>query len=164
MRDRASRPGIVPASLRATGGWGRRGPFWHYSLVELTIADRLEIGELIASHGHVVDSGDLARLDELFTDDVEYDLRAMGGDCLQGTAAVRDVALLLGDGNPVAHHVTNIVLHLDEGAVRAQSKFLGVRRDGTVGSGVYDDELRRTPNGWRISRRRVSVRREPMKP
>ena len=34
--------------------------------------------------------------------------------------------------------------------------------DGTAGSVVYDDVVTRTPDGWRISHRRVTARRAPL--
>jgi len=36
-----------------------------------------------------------------------------------------------------------------------RSKFLGVLRDGRTGSGVYEDRLTATPDGWRISYRAI---------
>lgn len=130
----------------------------------LTADDRLEIHELLARHGHLVDDGALERLGELFTDDVVYDLTPLGGVALRGLEPIVASARELGDQNPVAHLVTNILVAEDDGQVTARSKFIGVRRDGSVGSGVYDDVLRRTADGWRISRRRVSLRREPLQP
>jgi 3-phenylpropionate/cinnamic acid dioxygenase small subunit len=126
-------------------------------LVNVTTDDRLAIHELLALHGHLVDGGALDRLDELFTDDVVYDLQPLGGTALNGVEAIRIAARQLGDRNPVAHLVTNVVVREHDGEVTACSKFLGVQRDGSVGSGVYEDVLRRTADGWRISRRRVSA-------
>ena len=46
-----------------------------------------------------------------------------GGEKLVGLAAIREAALALGDANPVAHHVTNIVLReTADGVVHARSK------------------------------------------
>ena len=68
-----------------------------------------------------------------------------------------------GAANPVGHHVTNTVLTLTaDGTVTAGSTFLGVRGDGTVASGVYEDTVVRTPAGWRISHRVVRARRTPL--
>ena len=84
---------------------------------------------------------------------------------LRGTAAIRDAALALGAGNPVGHHVTNIIVTEDEDhVVRARSKGIGVMADRTSGSAVYDDVLRREPAGWRIAYREVTVRRTPLEP
>lgn len=133
-------------------------------LMSLTSDDRLAIQDLLARHGHLVDDGALDRLGELFTDDVVYDLTPLGGAVLVGIDAIAASARELGDQNPVAHLVSNVLVSEQGGAVTARSKFLGVRRDGSVGSGVYDDVLRRTPDGWRIARRGVSLRREPLQP
>jgi 3-phenylpropionate/cinnamic acid dioxygenase small subunit len=130
----------------------------------LTTDDRLAIHDLLALHGHLVDAGALDRLGELFTDDVVYDLTPLGGTVLEGVDEIAATARELGVNNPVAHLVTNIVIEEPGDEVTARSKFLGVRRDGSVGSGDYDDVLRRTPEGWRIARRRVTVRREPLQP
>ena len=59
----------------------------------------------------------------MFAADVTYDVRALGGGVLTGLAAVREAALALGEANPVAHHVTNIVVtEAPDGTVRALSK------------------------------------------
>jgi hypothetical protein len=110
-----------------------------------------------------MDDGDLDHLDRLFTTNIVYDLKPLGARELSGIAAIKESAIALGDNNPVAHPVTNIVVNGDGKPVTARSKGLGVRKDGSVGSVVYDDELRLTADGWRISRRRVSGRREPLK-
>ena len=68
------------------------------------------------------------------------------------------------DANPLAHLVTNVVItSWEDDVVRVISKGIGVRADGTVGSVVYHDELRREGAGWRIARRRVSARRTPLR-
>jgi 3-phenylpropionate/cinnamic acid dioxygenase small subunit len=132
--------------------------------MRFTTDDRLAIHDLLALHGHLVDAGALDRLGELFSDDVVYDLTPLGGTVLEGVEEIAASARELGENNPVAHLVTNIVVEERGGEVTARSKFLGVRRDGSVGSGVYDDVVRRTSRGWRIARRRVSVGRQPLPP
>ncbi len=128
----------------------------------LTPEDRLAITDTIAMHGHLVDDGALDRLDEVFTEDVVYDLSAMAAGRLDGVAAVREAALALGDANPVAHHVTNVVVSEEDGRVSAVSKGLGVLADGRCGSVVYEDSLVRTEHGWRITARAVIPRRRPL--
>ncbi|WP_431038911.1 nuclear transport factor 2 family protein [Streptomyces sp. P6-2-1] len=131
--------------------------------MSLALEDRLAITELISLHGHLVDEGSLDRLEELFTADVVYDLTDFGGESLTGITAFRDAAWARGEGNPVAHHVTNIVVTVaPDGRVEARSKGLGVLADGSCGSVTYHDTVVRTAEGWRISRRRVSPRRAPL--
>ena len=76
----------------------------------LRAEDRFAIEDLLNLHGHLVDRGDFAGLAGLFAEDVVYDVSAYGGAALHGLAAVREAAVALGESNPVAHHVTNIVL------------------------------------------------------
>ncbi|WP_329352456.1 nuclear transport factor 2 family protein [Streptomyces sp. NBC_01261] len=129
----------------------------------LTLEDRLAITELIALHGHLVDEGELDRLTEVFTPDVEYDLTDFGQGTLTGLTQLTDAALALGAANPVAHHVTNVVIEeLADGRIRARSKGLGIKADGSCGSVTYVDTVVRVGAGWRIARRRVEARRVPL--
>ncbi|MGI5201471.1 nuclear transport factor 2 family protein [Spirillospora sp. CA-108201] len=128
-----------------------------------TADDRTEITDLISMHGHLCDSGDLDRLEELFTPDVVYDVSDLGQEPLIGVAACAEAARALGELNPVGHHVTNVVLaEAAGGRVHARSKGLGVNADGTVGSATYEDTVVRTPRGWRISHRTIRAHRTPL--
>ena len=125
--------------------------------------DRLAIHELLALHGHLFDSGQLDRLDELFTEDVAYDVDAFGGGVLHGVGAIREAAERLGDGNPLGHHTTNVlVVELTDESARVTSKGIGVATDGSVSTVVYEDVVRRTPGGWRLVSRTVRPRRRPL--
>ncbi|MFF5302669.1 nuclear transport factor 2 family protein [Streptomyces sp. NPDC013161] len=129
----------------------------------LTLEDRLAITELIALHGHLADEGELDRLAEVFTPDVEYDVTDFSQPTLTGLPQLVDAALALGAGNPVAHHVTNVVIEeLPDGEIRARSKGLGIRTDGSCGSVTYADTVVRVGSGWRIARRRITARRVPL--
>ncbi|MET7464389.1 nuclear transport factor 2 family protein [Nonomuraea sp. NPDC005501] len=129
----------------------------------LTCEDRFLIAELIAMHGHLCDSGDLDRLDEVFTTDVTYDVTDFGQGVLRGVAACAEAARALGELNPVGHHVTNVVLgERPDGRVSARSKGIGIRSDGTSGSVTYEDTVVRVARGWRISHRKVLARRVPL--
>jgi ketosteroid isomerase-like protein len=126
-------------------------------------SDRIRIHELINLHGHLMDEGDFERLGELFVDDVVYDVSAFGGQQLIGPRAVAEAGRALGDRNPLGHHVTNIVvLEIAGDRARACSKGLAVMSDGSAGSVVYQDELQRTDQGWRIAVRRVLPRKKPL--
>ena len=132
-------------------------------MTSLSPNDRLAIHELIALHGHLMDAGQLDRLGELFTADVVYDLEDFGFGALRGSDAIRDAALALGERNPLAHHVTNVVIgDENERGVNVRSKGLAVNADGSAGSVVYDDIVKRGEDGWRISYRKVSARRKPL--
>ncbi|MFI9508288.1 nuclear transport factor 2 family protein [Nocardia sp. NPDC052566] len=128
----------------------------------LSVQERLEIAELIAWHGHLVDAGELDRMDELCTEDVIYDLTDFGAGVLQGIPALRAAADALGDANPVGHHVTNVIVTEIDGAIVVRSKGIGVNADGTCASVVYRDVVVSTGNGWRIAHRTVTARRAPL--
>ena len=130
----------------------------------MTMDDRIAIMDLINSHGHLTDRGDFDGLATLFAEDVVYDVSALGGAELVGLVAVREAGLALADANPVAHHVTNIVLReTADGIVHALSKGLGVMTDGSTGSVTYHDTVERLAAGWRITHRIVRPRRVPLR-
>lgn len=131
----------------------------------LSVEDRLAVHELISLHGHLMDDGAFDRMDELFCADVVYDVSAFGLGELHGYEAISRAGLAVGDANPVGHHVTNICVTEDpDGTVRVRSKGIGISADGSAGSVVYDDVVRREPAGWRIAYRKVIPRRTPLHP
>ncbi len=131
----------------------------------LSTDDRVAIYELLALHGHLMDAGEFDRLDELFTADFVYDVEALGFGSLVGAAALTSAARALGDANPLGHHVTNALVVRDDGAeVVVRSKGIGIAADGTSGTVVYEDLVRRTDAGWRIARRSVIPRTRPLHP
>jgi hypothetical protein len=129
---------------------------------ELHAEDRQAIGEVLSLHGHLFDGGHLDRLGEIFTPDVVYDMSAVGVGTFEGIEVIRSAALRLGPGNPVAHHVTNVVISGEgDGTVTALSKGL-LMADGTLSSVTHRDTLQRHDGGWRISRRVISPQRTPL--
>ncbi len=130
---------------------------------ELHAEDRQAIAEILSLHGHLFDGGHLGRLGEIFTPDVVYDMTAVGVGTFTGIEAVTSAALRLGPGNPIAHHVTNIVITSEgDGQAAALSKGLMLLADGTLASVTHLDALRRHDGGWRISRRVISPQRVPL--
>jgi len=128
----------------------------------LNAEDRWAIAETVSLHGHLFDGGQLDRLGEIFAPGVVYDLSDLGMGALEGIEAIRRGALALGERNPIAHHVTNVVI-TDEapGAVTVRSKGLVIRADGTLGSVNHLDTLVRHDGQWRISRRVITAQRGP---
>ncbi len=132
----------------------------------LSTDDRLAIHELIGLYGLVIDEREWHRVDELFTDDVRYDMSELGLGVLRGKAAVLDLWTTREDLHPVAHHATNIVVTAGDGPDTANviSKGIGVGRKGRVGSVTYRDVVRRTAAGWRITSRHARLRLPPQGP
>jgi 3-phenylpropionate/cinnamic acid dioxygenase small subunit len=129
----------------------------------MNLEDRLDVSEVLARYGHVVDRGELHRLGAVFTADVVYDMSAVGLPVMQGIDALRDGALRLGAQNPVAHHVTDILVSAGEGdEVNVESKGLMLTVEGAVRSVTHHDIVRRTVDGWRIARRTIIPQRRPL--
>lgn len=124
-------------------------------------ADRLAIHELLADYGNLIDERQFSRTHELFTADARYVLVGFGtaiDGVVVGYAAIadfwRDPAQ-----HPLAHHVTNVRVTEDgDGTVRVHSKIIGVGNKGRVGSATYHDVVVKTPAGWRMSERVITLR------
>jgi SnoaL-like protein len=126
----------------------------------LTAEDRLEIHELVALHGHLADDRRADELGLLMTEDGVYDLEEFGLGEVVGLPAMIALFASAPGNQPVGHHVTNVlVTPRDPDRADVRSKGLSVMADGTAGSVVYEDTVVRTAAGWRISRRRVVLRR-----
>lgn len=126
--------------------------------------DRRLIAETIYLHGHIFDEGELERLNEIFTEDVVYDLSDLGAEPLRGIEAIRRSALALGEANPLAHHVTNLVItDIDGDAAATRCKAIAVMAGGECRSATYVDSLRREDGRWRIDHRTVLARRAPLR-
>ncbi|MCX5091724.1 nuclear transport factor 2 family protein [Streptomyces sp. NBC_00365] len=121
-----------------------------------TNEDTVEIARVLALWGHLMDDRELGRLGEVLTEDAEWDGSVFGFAPVVGLEAITSV--LSADGHASAHHTTNIVVSEGPGdGVRVRSKALGLV-GGTAVSAVYADELRRTADGWRISKRVIQVK------
>jgi ketosteroid isomerase-like protein len=116
--------------------------------------DVLAIERLINLYGHVFDDADWDRLPELFTDDATFVVARLGLTCT-GLSEIEQV--MRQARHPIAHYATNIVVDVEDGAehARARVKLFAPRRSGRAMIGSYRDELARTSDGWRFSRREV---------
>ena len=125
----------------------------------LSAEDTIALHQLVARYAHIVDDAEFERLAEIFTIDVELDTSAFGNPPLTGIEPL--IQSYADARHPVAHHVTNVVVTSDaDGTVRVRSKVLSLLGGGLSGSGTYDDVAVRTPDGWRISKRVIGLRRE----
>jgi ketosteroid isomerase-like protein len=124
-------------------------------------ADVLAIHELMASYGHVIDERQWSRIHELFTDDVTYDVSDVGLGVMHGIEAVRELWAADTARHPLAHHVTNVVVHEGtDGTARVESKIVGIGKDGRAASFTYRDVVRRGDDGrWRMTERVITLRR-----
>lgn len=122
----------------------------------LSAEDRIQIEEVISIYGHVVDDNAWDRAHLVFADDFVFDFSEFGRPNLHGVIELR--AALQGR-RVYSHHSTNIVIQESpDGVVRVRSKFIGFPNEGPPISGDYRDEFVHTEAGWRLARRRSSVR------
>ena len=122
----------------------------------LTRSDRTEIEEVIAIYGHIVDDDAWDRAHLVFADDFVFDFSEFGRPNLNGTT---ELQAALRHRKVYSHHSTNIVIQeVDDDTARVRSKFIGFSNEGPPISGDYRDVFVRTDAGWRLSRRRSSVR------
>lgn len=123
-----------------------------------TTADRLAIHELLSLHGHIADDRRGEDLGTLLTADASYDLTAYGLGMVEGLRALMEMHDAAPGEQPVGHHVTNVIVIPDaerDDRATVRSKGLAVMADGGSGTVVYEDEVVRTAQGWRIARRTV---------
>jgi SnoaL-like domain len=121
--------------------------------------DILRIMQVVSLYGHAADAPELGLLPEVFTATASIDCRPIGGDLIVGRAAIQSWFELGKPPHPPAHYTANTVVQETEDGVRALSKwFVFNPTDGTAATGDYADVLARTPKGWRIERRVITVR------
>jgi ketosteroid isomerase-like protein len=126
---------------------------------DLTNDDVLAIHELVAQYGHVVDSGDVERLAEVFTEDCVFDASAFDQGVHRGLPAIRAIFALGAPPHPPAHLTTNVVVRRSGDEPTVFSKWLTIdRATAGVRSGDYTDRVVRTADGWRIRRRTITIR------
>ena len=115
-------------------------------------ADHIEITQLLARYCHIVDEKAWDRLGEIFAPDGSMTVTGIY-ETHTGPAALRELYSVKMN-HPLAHHSTSVVVLEDHGdTARVVSKWVTVRAEGGTGTGVYADQLVRTPQGWRVLHR-----------
>jgi SnoaL-like domain len=125
------------------------------------IADRLAIQDLIGRYAVVVDNGEFDALDELFTPDAVIDFSTFSGP----VGSLSEIKAFLGDSLPFftrTQHMMGLpLIDLNGDAAHARTSctnpMISTKPDGTVSVWLiglwYDDDLVRTPVGWRFRAR-----------
>lgn len=127
--------------------------------------DQAQISEVLVRYATGIDRRDWELFRTCWTDDVDADYgqigRIRGADEL--TRRMAEMHEGLGD---TYHRVTNFTIEVDGDRATARSyvhAVLMVSKDDPNGwidvIGHYDDVFVRTPEGWRISRRRTHIAR-----
>lgn len=118
--------------------------------------DIVEVNQLLSLWGHLVDKREWDRFGEVFTDDAFFDSSVFGFAPVSGIEAIREMASQ--EGHARAHHLTNVYVKDGPGEdLFAESKGLGLLSDGAVASVTYSDTLRKTPLGWRLASRVLTL-------
>lgn len=113
------------------------------------------VNQLIARYCHILDERAWDRLLEVFVEEIVVDAGPELG-VHEGLPAV--IAFWQRHPHPEAHHAVNtLVTEEPDGIIRAHSKGFFARADKLTG-GDYHDEIVRTDDGLRFSRRAYSPR------
>jgi hypothetical protein len=125
----------------------------------MDLADRLELHELPGRYGDAIDDRDWPRLARIFTDDATFDLRDLGGPKLAGLAEIQRYMDEEAQ-HPQTHLMTNV--YVDEGqagTAKLYFRIVALRKGQSVGSASYYDDVVKTPAGWRVKDRVITLRR-----
>ena len=122
--------------------------------------DRQDIGELLIRYATGIDRRDWPLFRTVFTGDCELDYGQIGS--WRGVDAVTDfMDQVHAAAGHTLHRITNQAVDVDgdRAAARSYVDVVIMAADNPTGvnaAGFYDDELVRTPQGWRIARRRFT--------
>ncbi len=125
------------------------------------IRDRAAIEELLIRYAAAIDEEDWELLDRVFVPDAEIDYTSSGGTSGRYPEVRAWLEKVLPHFQVKQHLLANTTLHLDGDTARSRTYFFNPMGapgpDGDVQlffvGGYYNDELVRTPEGWRIARR-----------
>ncbi|MBV8930654.1 MAG: nuclear transport factor 2 family protein [Mycobacteriaceae bacterium] len=128
-------------------------------------ADKEQIAEVLIRYATGIDSKDWPLLRSCWTDDVDADYGEVGH--FTGADAITDVMKQLHDAmGPTYHRLGNFAIAVDGHHATARSYVHAVLQaipddasSWVEALGHYDDELVRTPDGWRIARRTTNIAR-----
>ena len=122
--------------------------------------DRQDISDLLVRYATGIDRRDWPLFRTVFTDDCELDYGVIG--VWKGVDAVAEfMEQVHAMAGHTMHRLSNqaITVHGDKATARTYIDGLIMAADNKSGVnpvGFYDDEIVRTPDGWRIARRRYT--------
>jgi len=123
-------------------------------------ADRQDIAELLVRYATGIDRRDWPLFRTVFTTDCELDYGEIGR--WRGMDAVTEfMQQAHAAAGHTMHRITNRVIELDGDRAQARCYVNGLimaadNQTGVNANGFYDDEIVRTPEGWRIARRQFT--------
>jgi hypothetical protein len=129
--------------------------------MSLPAGDRIELHELVARYGNVVDAGDLDALGTVYTPDARFALVTASGREVhkQGLAEIGE--FLVASNSTNAHILTNVTTDLEGAAVILRYRMAPPRGADALFSVDYRDVVVRTDAGWRIADHTITMRAKP---
>lgn len=121
---------------------------------------RLDISDLLVRYATGIDRRDWPLFRTVFTDDCELDYGEVG--TWKGVDAVTDfMEQTHAMAGRTMHRLTNQAITVDGDKASSRTYvdaviMFGDNQAGVNALGFYDDEIVRTPEGWRIARRRFT--------
>lgn len=125
-------------------------------------ADRLELHELPGRYGDAIDDRNWDGLSLIFTEDATFDLTDLGIPMLSGLERIKQFMDTEAQ-HPRTHMMTNIYVDETPEGVKMYFRIVALRGGGLVGTASYYDDVVKTPNGWRVKDRVVTLRRRPLR-
>lgn len=123
-------------------------------------ADWLAVAAVKAAYCRLLDTKDWEGWGQLFTDDVEFDLRETGGDVLRGRDAVLTSVRGSIETTKTAHQVHFPEIAIDGDSATAiwpmQDRLHWEDGRTLTGYGHYHDEYVKQDGRWRIARQRLT--------
>ncbi|WP_280460602.1 nuclear transport factor 2 family protein [Nocardia carnea] len=121
-----------------------------------TLADRIEITDLLTRYATAVDDKDWPLYRSVFTADAQIDYSTAGGPTGDVDTVVGKLTEQLGLFSRTQHFISNIAVELDGDTAKVRAMFFNPMivspgKQFTCG-GWYNHDLVRTPDGWRSAR------------
>jgi hypothetical protein len=123
-----------------------------------TLADQLEIGQLLARYTHAADQKTPDVMRDIFAADGHFSIEMLGVDVSGVDEIVGYFEQRRAEGQNLRHIVSNLVVDVDGDTATAQSYLTLMvpgEKPGILALARYLDVLSRTSEGWRISERRL---------
>jgi ketosteroid isomerase-like protein len=111
--------------------------------------DRDEILQLLYRYNHAIDSGDAEGWADTFTEDAVFDAFG-GGEVITGREGLLAFAASV---QGIRHVVMNPLIDVSGDTAKVRAYLMFLMGATIAGVGVYDDEVVRTPQGWRFAKR-----------
>jgi len=129
--------------------------------VTLSADDRIELHELVARYGSVVDDCDLDALGTVYTDDAELVLVTASGREVRKHGLGEIGEFLAASNSNNAHILTNITTAVEDAGADEQVVLryrMGAPKGADLFSIDYRDVVVRTDAGWRIAHHTILMR------